>query len=202
MGEKVCVTAAVLALVACDHPTGPSGGGRIALVMAAAGTGMDSGYVRLSGTASRTVKLVPPATLTIDGLNPGPYTVTLEGFVGAVVDRFFHTDVNVAKGQNTSVIVTATQFASFVPAARAHCPRSKHIGRSEGGQRRTQPCVRQAISRQLRWSSWCVTSRPGPEIRGRGGSGGARVDSDASHRVTSAPLREHHRHVPKSVRQS
>ena len=65
MGAKVCVTAAVLALVACDHPTGPSGGGRIALVMAAAGTGMDSGYVRLSGTASRTVKLVPPATVTI-----------------------------------------------------------------------------------------------------------------------------------------
>src|SRR5439155_15804126 len=75
------------------------------------------GYILVRGPTPKTVKVVPPATVTIDGLQPGSYTVSLEGFANDVVDRFFPpTNVIVAMGQNASVTVTAAQFASFVPS--------------------------------------------------------------------------------------
>ena len=112
------VVAALAGLWACDPSiSAPVGGAGLSLVLPASAVGLDSGHILLGGPTNRTVKVVPPATVTIDGLLPGSYTVSLEGFANDIVDRFFQaTGVSVAVGRNTSVTVTAAQFASFMPS--------------------------------------------------------------------------------------
>ena len=131
MRADASIAAVALAgLLACDQPTNaPAGGSGLSLIIQASGLALDSGYILVRGPTPKTLKVVPPATVTIDGLQPGSYTVSLEGFANDVVDRFFPpTGVTVAKGQNASVTVTAAQFASFVPS-QATVP-SSAIGKS------------------------------------------------------------------------
>src|SRR5207244_13544346 len=109
MRAEACIVATALSgVLACDQPNAPADGAGLSLIIQASGLALDSGYILVRGPTPKTVKVVPPATVTIDGLQPGSYTVSLEGFANDVVDRFFPpTNVIVAKGQNASVTVTA-----------------------------------------------------------------------------------------------
>lgn len=98
--------AALVSLLACDHPTQPMGrGAGLALqIDADAATGLDSGYVLVRGPTNKTVKVMPGQTVTIDGLLPGTYTVAIEGFESGAVARFFETTgVTVVANQNATV---------------------------------------------------------------------------------------------------
>lgn len=118
MRAALCIVAAALGcLWACDQPTSaPVGGASLSLVLPASAVGLDSGHILLRGTASRTITVYPPQTVTIESLEPGPYTVSLAGFANNVVDRFFQTGVTVVAGGNASVTVTSDKFAPFVPS--------------------------------------------------------------------------------------
>jgi hypothetical protein len=60
------------------------------------------------------VRATPGSPVTIEELEPGTYTVSLEGFVGDQVERFGRvSNVVVVAGQNRAVSVT---FDRFVPA--------------------------------------------------------------------------------------
>src|SRR5438445_197065 len=114
----VAVTLAGLA--ACSEPTiTPSGGGALSLIMPASrGATLDSGHVIVSGPTTKTVTAAPGASVTIDGLAPGTYTVALEGFIGGGVGYYTQvTGVSVVAGQNTSA--TATALAVFQPSIRS-----------------------------------------------------------------------------------
>ncbi len=116
MRMHCCVAAAALAgLLACDQPTRPelSTSGLSLQIEAAATAGLVSGTVLVRGATNKTVNVMPGSTVTIDGLTPGMYAVALEGFDSLGLARFFQTTVNVVANQNTSVTVTATQFAPF-----------------------------------------------------------------------------------------
>jgi hypothetical protein len=109
--------AGLVALLACEHPTeSASPAGNLSLQVVSEGGSavvLDSGFVRLDGPTDRTVKVTPGATVTIEGLSPGSYTVALEGFDDDAVDRFGQTSgVQVIAGQNTTASVNLT---SFVP---------------------------------------------------------------------------------------
>jgi hypothetical protein len=81
---------------------------------------LDSGHVLVRGPTNQTVTVTPGATVSIDGLASGTYTVALEGFDSGGVARFFQTTgVTVVAGQMTTVAAPGTQFASFVPTMLA-----------------------------------------------------------------------------------
>ncbi len=109
------VTVTLAGLAACLDSTDPSRSGGLSFHMPASPAALDSGHIVLTGPTTKTVKVVPPATVTIDGLSPGTYTVALEGFVGGGVGYFTQvTGVSVAAGKNTTA--TAPAFRSFQTA--------------------------------------------------------------------------------------
>jgi alpha-tubulin suppressor-like RCC1 family protein len=100
-------------LLACEEPLAPKSGGLTLRVLIAPGdnAALDSGYIQVRGLTNRSQKVTPGTTTTIDGLEPGTYTVALEGFAGGAVDHFGQTTGVVVKaGQNTPASVS---FASF-----------------------------------------------------------------------------------------
>lgn len=111
--------AAVVALLGCEDAADPSGVGGMVLhlVSPPSVVALDSGQVILSGPTSRTVRATPGQEVTIDGLAPGSYTVTLIGFLGQEVDYYGSTTgVQVVAGQNATPTLA---FASFRPVLNA-----------------------------------------------------------------------------------
>lgn len=110
------LAAGLVALLACEGPGEPSGAGGLGLqvISVSSAATLDSGRVILEGPTDTIVRATPGSTVTILGLAPGTYTVTLEGFVGSEVDHFGRkAGVQVVAGQNAAVTVT---FDSFRPA--------------------------------------------------------------------------------------
>src|SRR2546429_5023277 len=111
----------VVALLACDGvPVAPGNTGRLVVAtVSQASVALDAGKVIVVGPSSspttKTVNATPGQTVTIDGLQPGSYTVALQGFVGGAVAMFGQTSgVQVAGRQDTRATVS---FHSFVPAS-------------------------------------------------------------------------------------
>ncbi len=72
----------------------------------------DAGTLHLEGPTPRTVPMSPGQTLTIDNLQPGSYTVSLEAFAGGRLESFAETSTTVTAGQNRQVSLT---LRSFIP---------------------------------------------------------------------------------------
>ena len=110
------VAMTLVGLAACIDSTAPSKSGGLLLVMPASAGALDSGHVVLTGPTPKTVTVTPGATVTIDKLDPGTYTVGLEGFVGGGVANFVEiTGVGVVAGQNATVTVpTFPQFRTAI----------------------------------------------------------------------------------------
>jgi hypothetical protein len=106
-----------VALWACDSATvGPGPATTLSLHVSAAPAliaGVDAGTVRLEGPTSRTLSIRPGETLTIEGLLPGAYTVSLEATAAGLLAAFAETNVTVVAGENRPA---SLQLASFVPA--------------------------------------------------------------------------------------
>jgi hypothetical protein len=119
MRRRVCVVAASLVpLVACEQATEASrASGGVTLEVVAMGgqaRALDSGRVHVEGPTPRVVRATPGSPVTIEELQPGTYTVSLQGFVGDQVERFGRAgNVVVVAGQTRPVTVT---FDRFVPA--------------------------------------------------------------------------------------
>src|SRR2546427_11771970 len=95
----------MVGLAACIASTTPSKSGAVSLVMPAPQSPgiLDSGHVVLSGPTPKTVTVTPGATVTIDKLDPGPYTIALQGFFGGGVAYTAQASgLNVVSRQNTT----------------------------------------------------------------------------------------------------
>ncbi|HUF34686.1 MAG TPA: hypothetical protein VMN37_01990 [Gemmatimonadales bacterium] len=124
MMRRGCMAAVwVVTVVGCEQATETSGeAGGVALEIAATSGGrvLDSGRVHVVGPTTRVVRATPGSEVTIDQLQPGSYTVSLQGTAGDEVERFGRTaGVQVVAGQNTPVTVTFNPFqpvlAPFAP---------------------------------------------------------------------------------------
>ncbi len=75
---------------------------------------LDSATLRVIGPTNRTLTgLAPGSTVTVPNLNPGAYTVVLEGYVSGEVDHFgIRSGVQVNAGHDTQTTLT---FNSFRP---------------------------------------------------------------------------------------
>jgi hypothetical protein len=108
--------ALLLVVLACDRPTEPDATHDSDLLVqvrltSGAMTALDSGHVLVRGPTNKTVKVTPGSTQTIGDLDPGAYTVALEGFTGGGVSHFGETTgVQVVAGQNTTATVTVAPF--------------------------------------------------------------------------------------------
>jgi hypothetical protein len=107
----------LLAGCAVDAP-GPSapGGGVVVQVEIAPGQSraLDAGQYHLTGPTTRSASAQPGTDVAISGLEPGQYTLALEGFVAGAVELYGVTSgIQVTGGQNTPATVT---LASFVPS--------------------------------------------------------------------------------------
>jgi hypothetical protein len=99
-GDKATEVSHDTGLVALEVVTGP--GPSIVL---------DSGRVHLDGPTARELSATPGTTVTIDQLQPGSYTISLEGFAGTEVERFGRTTgVEVVAGETTSASVALDLF--------------------------------------------------------------------------------------------
>jgi Bacterial Ig-like domain (group 2) len=112
---------ALLGLAAClDGTTEPKpvgGNGLTLTILPGPGgvTALDSGHVVVQGPTSKTVKVTPGTTVTIDQLLPGTYTVSLQGFQSGGVAYFGRmSGVTVIAGQNASATVTFASFRSAI----------------------------------------------------------------------------------------
>jgi Kelch motif/Galactose oxidase, central domain len=108
--------AGLLLLLACEAPTPPSGAGGVALQVQTTFPGLrvlDSGVVRLEGPTALRRSVVPGTQVTIEQLEPGSYTVSLEGFVAQEVQHFGRTTgIQVVAGTDTPA---SLNFGSFAP---------------------------------------------------------------------------------------
>src|SRR3989441_1419993 len=111
------VAMTLVGLAACIASTAPSKSGGLSLVMptpASPGI-LDSGRVVVTGPTSKTVTVTPGATVTIDKLDPGTYTISLQGFFGGGIAYTAKVSgVNVVAGQNTPATVPALLAAFTV----------------------------------------------------------------------------------------
>jgi len=108
-------TACLAALLACEPATEPleagSGGMDLRVTASGSAVALDSGRVHIDGPTDKTVSATPGSEVTVTGLLPGAYTVSLEGFVGGEVTRFGQVSgVQVVAGQNTATNVTLAEF--------------------------------------------------------------------------------------------
>jgi hypothetical protein len=113
-GRAWAALACLVPLVACEQasePSGPAGSVSLQVASAGAARALDAGRVHIEGPTPRVVDVTPGSTVTVDQLQPGSYTVSLQGFVGGEVERFGRaTNVQVVAGQNRSVTVTFNVF--------------------------------------------------------------------------------------------
>jgi hypothetical protein len=95
----------LLAAAACGQETEPSESGGLALDIqtgSASALALDAGRVHLEGPTPKTVDVAPGDSVRFTELQPGSYTVSLEGLVGGEVERF---------GRVSGVQVTAGKVA-------------------------------------------------------------------------------------------
>ena len=115
--------ATVALAVACNEPTGPRSGG-IALRLVSAGAAgqtqagsLDSIRVSVTGPTNKTAESACTATtcsVTVDGLDPGTYSVVVAGIAGGAIDHYgTASSIAVTAGQTASA--TVGNWASFVP---------------------------------------------------------------------------------------
>ena len=124
MIRRVGALACAVVGFACDHATESSSeaGGVVLNVVTNAGGSqvLDSGRVHVVGPTTRVVPATPGNAVTVDQLEPGSYSVSLQGFASDDVERFGRaTGVQVVAGQNTAATVTFNVFqpvlAPFAP---------------------------------------------------------------------------------------
>jgi hypothetical protein len=111
------VLIALAALLACESSVTDNGEGTLLFLqfLPAADVSMadvTSGRVRIEGPTNRTVSIAPGTSQTIEGLQPGSYSVALEGLTAAGEVEVFGetTGVPVTAGRNTSVTVPLSLF--------------------------------------------------------------------------------------------
>jgi hypothetical protein len=76
-----------------------------------AGVALDSGRVIVEGPTARTARIAPGTSIAIDGLRPGRYTVSLEGFADGVVEVAGEArEVQVLTGYITMANLTLLPF--------------------------------------------------------------------------------------------
>jgi len=116
MRRIITVGAACLAaLLACEPATEPleagSGGMDLRVTASGSAVALESGRVHIDGPTNKTVSATPGVEITVTGLLPGSYTVTLEGFVGDEVTHFGRaTGIQVVAGQNTAATIALNAF--------------------------------------------------------------------------------------------
>lgn len=72
---------------------------------------IDDATIYITGPTSRTLTgQTPGETVTIDGLDPGSYTVVLLGLASGALDHYGRTTVNVVAGENRTATITFTSF--------------------------------------------------------------------------------------------
>ena len=117
MRSKRVLGLAVLAVgLACHSVTEvhrPSGSIALSVALdASSSAALDAGKIYLRGPVNQDLTATPGQTTTIPDLEPGSYTVALEGLVGGLVAYFGQTTVTVTAGQTSTATVP---FNSFVP---------------------------------------------------------------------------------------
>lgn len=107
---------ALVAVAGCEAGTvEPSVGAGVALQIVLSpelASPPDAGTLHVEGPTNRTVPLAPGATVTVENLQPGSYTLALEAFASGRVVGFGQTSVTVVAGQNRQATITP---ANFVP---------------------------------------------------------------------------------------
>lgn len=108
-----------LAVAACDFDAvAPEQGTSLSLHVSSEvplAAQVDGGMVRLEGPTPRNISIQPGETRTIEGLEPGPYTVSVEALSGTEVARFGQTNVTVVAGENRQANIVLRDFIpSFV----------------------------------------------------------------------------------------
>jgi alpha-tubulin suppressor-like RCC1 family protein len=105
-----------IALLACNEPVAPTRGGRLivgALLAPGDNAVLDSGHIIVEGPTPSSRTVTPGSTTTIGGLQPGSYSVALQGFAAGAVSHFGKTTgVAVIAGQNTAASVTFVPFST------------------------------------------------------------------------------------------
>jgi Concanavalin A-like lectin/glucanases superfamily len=110
------LVASLAAVAACE--TAVTGTGQALLsvrVVAADGVALgaiDQGRAHIEGPTPRTLDIAPGTTQTIEGLQPGSYTVALEGLTGGEVEVYGETSVTVVAGTSQNATVTLHSFVS------------------------------------------------------------------------------------------
>ncbi|HYU08410.1 MAG TPA: DUF1565 domain-containing protein, partial [Gemmatimonadales bacterium] len=106
------------ALLACKDTTtsGPTGILLQVLVAEGVDVALDSGRVVIDGPTHRTARIMPGASVALEGLRPGSYTVSLEGFAANVVELAAASDVQVLAGYITLATLTLAPFEPTVYA--------------------------------------------------------------------------------------
>src|SRR5712691_10822285 len=118
---RIAAVVSALLMLACDEFLTPNATGGLVLHVqrasgAAAAAAVDSGHVVVSGPTNKTVKVLPAQTVTIDGLTPGAYSVSVEAFsAGGVTELGKATNVSVAKGQSTAATVILQSLPALLP---------------------------------------------------------------------------------------
>ncbi len=103
---------ALCALVACNDATTTGPTGILLQVDVAEGVGapLDSGRVVIQGPTERTAPIAPGTSVAVEGLRPGTYTVSVEGFAANVVEIAGQTSVQVLEGHITIATLTLGLF--------------------------------------------------------------------------------------------
>jgi hypothetical protein len=105
----VLAIGAGILIVSCDDSLSPreSGTASLSIVVENSQAQVDQAMVHLRGPTNRDLSITPGTTDTITGLQPGSYTVALEGLTNGMVEEFGETTgVQVRAGSNTAVSVT------------------------------------------------------------------------------------------------
>jgi hypothetical protein len=121
-GRAVAVLVAAVSAylaIACQDSAAPGVTGILLQVTVTDGASvpLDSGLAVVAGPTSKTVRLAPGASVAIDGLAPGTYTVALEGFAANVIALAGQTPgVQVVSGHITIANLTLSTFQPTVYA--------------------------------------------------------------------------------------
>jgi hypothetical protein len=113
----VLAIGAGILIVSCDDSLSPreSGTASLSIVVENSQAQVDQAMVHLRGPTNRDLSITPGTTDTITGLQPGSYTVALEGLTNGMVEEFGETTgVQVRAGSNTAVSVTLGSFSTSV----------------------------------------------------------------------------------------
>ena len=123
----------VLAVWACEDTAAPGGTGSLSVLVldaASSGRALDSGLIRVSGPTIRTVRATPGTNVRLDGLTPGTYTLTLEGFVGPnMVNHGRVSGIAVTAGQTSAATLASFPLVRLVFTAAGQ-PVGAGIGRN------------------------------------------------------------------------